>query len=430
MPAFATTLFALLLGVTLTAQQLDHRQRQAVERQERNLIEAKQRQAKLDASWAESLPVIQGDAVVPPAALEPLGKAIDEAMSKAEAMLADLQQNHCPAGHERVRAITTFVDEVRTTQCDRRRQLAPKLEAMRRLADPKSWPDLDVDFRQIDELAAAYRERPFQVRPERAEELLQELPAAEQWARARFQHYRPLLQVTGGKSGKLYGRYERLAEAIKGFRSDAGRFFADVRTKLPERLQQVRESATRAVAAQQPEALTNGVQRQFDEIDRLLRVCRAIAPEHEDSQRMTQDVATAKAEVAAATTALRERVIAAARPPVDAYTGADAEALRAKVRAAWQQAWPADEIVAVRLPMASFDRRERLSWDAGAKAWIREDRSELCVIVIVKTDDRLATSFPAYVTVDHVSGRTTIGVHTKHAGYVSQLMLLAKVSGP
>ena len=235
------------------------------------------------------------------------------------------------------------------------------------------------------------------------------------------------MQATGGKGSKLYGRYERMAEAIKGFRAEAGQFFADVRKKLPERLRQVRDSVARAVAAEQLEGLTNGVQRQFDQLDELLRVCRAIAKDHDDLRRMEQDLAAAKAELATTTAALQGRVIAAARPPADAYTGADAAALLAKVRAAWQQAWPTDEIVALRLPMEQFDRRERLVWDAGAKAWNREDKSKMCVIVIVKTDDRHATSFPAYITIDHISSSTTIGVHTKGAGYASEVMLLANV---
>ena len=40
-----------------------------------------------------------------------------------------------------------------------------------------------------------------------------------------------------------------------------------------------------------------------------------------------------------------------------------------------------------------------------------------------------AGALPAYVTVDHVSGRTTVGVHTKGAGYVTHEMLLARVTG-
>ncbi len=49
----------------------------------------------------------------------------------------------------------------------------------------------------------------------------------------------------------------------------------------------------------------------------------------------------------------------------------------------------------------------------------------MACIVIVKTDDRIATLYPAYFNINHVSNDAmTLGVHTRGVGFVVRKMLI------
>ena len=51
----------------------------------------------------------------------------------------------------------------------------------------------------------------------------------------------------------------------------------------------------------------------------------------------------------------------------------------------------------------------------------------LCMLVVVETSERVASAWPAYVNVDNLTGKTTLGVHTKGGEYVETRVLRANL---
>ena len=71
------------------------------------------------------------------------------------------------------------------------------------------------------------------------------------------------------------------------------------------------------------------------------------------------------------------------------------------------------EVLGIRFHMEQFDRNTKWTWHGADSSWNKSDMSVLCVTVIVKTSDEIATMYPAYVNLDHLSDKTTYGVDVK-----------------
>lgn len=170
------------------------------------------------------------------------------------------------------------------------------------------------------------------------------------------------------------------------------------------------------------------MKQQLDWAESDLKVCRALVPADDERLKgMESAVAESRKKVDAQAATLKELIIAEERPPAEKYKGADKEDLKKRILEEWKKEWPKDEVLMVRFHMENFDRRETASWDEGSKSWSFDDRSVLCVTIIVKTSDKIATSYPAYVNVDNTAKATTFGVKTKGGVYVSEEMLVENV---
>ena len=155
------SLFMLLVATSATAQTLNYRQRQAVERQERNLSEAKRKLATFDAAFKTDMAAIQPDWVVPPAFYKKRIEKCTAILNRCRAMLDDLVSNRCPDASPRVRAIRSWVKATRSSLIARQKALQSEFEKAEKLANPKSYPELDADFARMEELAKAYENPRF-----------------------------------------------------------------------------------------------------------------------------------------------------------------------------------------------------------------------------------------------------------------------------
>jgi len=109
--------------------------------------------------------------------------------------------------------------------------------------------------------------------------------------------------------------------------------------------------------------------------------------------------------------------------PADVYAGGDREALRAAILRKWKEKWPEDQVLGVH--MSSENWKRVANWRADAVSVYKKDTSILAASVVVKTDDRLATIFPAFINKDNLGGGLNAGVSTKTREYVVKQMLLA-----
>ncbi|NUN48149.1 MAG: hypothetical protein HUU15_04880 [Candidatus Brocadiae bacterium] len=421
------------LAVALTASfaragELSYPQKQAVDRQERNQKEGAKKLKDMQDSYAKEMGQLTPEMLIPPSFFKGYTNKGDEVLAKADAIQADLAKNNCPADDPRVKALNDWTETARAEVAKFRESYAAKQAEMEKLADPKNYPDLDADFKQIDTLATAYKFKGFLSRPELVEELAKEFPQVVTWSQERFKVYRPLIVLTGGKESPLYRRYDAMSKGIKSFQEEATKFFGDAESEVPGFLAKAEEMAAKAAAEKKPAFFSGGVRQQLDQAELRIKVCRALVPA-DDARLKTMEAAWAssKSKIDASAAGLKDLLIAEARPPAEKYKGGDKEDLRAKVVEAWKAKYPNDEILMTRCHMENFDRRQTATWDSGTRSWEFSDRSVLAITVIVKTSDTVATTYPAFVNVDHIANTTTYGVNTKGNEFVQREMLIANV---
>lgn len=409
------------------SSELSYGQRQAVDRQERNLKEAKKKLEQFTGEYAKEMGEL-GDALIPPAFFEKyLGQA-DDVAKKCEAMLADLEKNSCPTDDARVKAIRDFVADANAKVTEFKSTVDPKLTESKKLADPANYPNLDPDFEKLDEFAKAYSTTSFLSQPEKIAQLATEFPQVTKWCSERFAEYKPLITMTGGKASPLYKRYEKTATAVKKFQAAASEFVAECEKEVPASCSEATAMGEKAAAEKKPAFFTGGVKQKLDEAKARIEVCASLLPADDARMiAMNESLAAARSKCDSLAGTLKAEILAAARAPKDEYEGGDKGEHEKAIRAAWGAKYPDDEIVAVRFHMEKFDRNTKWSWQSADSSWNKSDMSVLCVTVIVKTSDDIATMYPAYVNVDHLSDKTTYGVDTKGGAYVVEEMLLANL---
>ena len=110
--------------------------------------------------------------------------------------------------------------------------------------------------------------------------------------------------------------------------------------------------------------------------------------------------------------------------PADVYSGRDKSSLKSKIKKAWKDMWKNDNILDVRFPNADWNRTQSRRWSDAENAYYYQDTSILLVSVVVKTDNKVATIFPAYINKNNDTGKLTMGVATKDSEHVIKQMLI------
>lgn len=405
------------------AQELDNRQKQAVQRQKKNLADAEKASADIQSRFSADMKALDGK-IIPPAFFEKYLQDIAAAEQKADNVTADLSKSQCPPEHADVKPMLDAVAAVKAAMADVKSSIEPKLAEAKKIADPANYPNLEADFAQIEELGKSYGSlNNFSQNPVLAAQLAEQFPRMVAWCQERFKVYQPLIIVTGGKESPLYKRYEKTALAIKKFQERAADFVKSSEGDLPKLLAEAEKMAKAAVDQKKPAYFDGGVQQKLDEAQRLLAACAALLP-MDDARwlAMQRSMDESKARLDASRAALKAEIIAATTAPADVYEGADKEALRKAVLDAWKVAWPGDEVLGVRMSMKAFDRTTKWVWQDAESAWYKVDHSVLAATVAVRKGDHVLL-FPAFVNVDHLSSETNYGVQTKGSGYVQREML-------
>lgn len=403
---------------------LSHEQKQAVDRQTRNLNEAKKKLDSTLDTYAKEMKEL-GTMLAPPAFFQKHLTSCDEVETKCVAMETDLSKSGAPDTNAKVKAIKDWIKEARPKLEGLKQEIAPKLAESKKLSDPKNYPNLEPDFDKIEEMGQSYAINNFLNFPDKVAELAVEFPRVTKWCSEKFAEYRPLVVLTGGKESPLYRRYEKTAKAIKGFQEQAGKFVGESEKLVPGLLSEAEEMAKKAAADKKPAFFTGGVKQKLDQAMARLKVCRGLL--QKDDKRliaMEEAHASAQKRIDVQAESLKSEILAATRAPDEKYKGADRQDIEKAIRAEWKKEWPKDEILGVKFHMESFDRSVKWSWSDGGNSWSKSDLSVLCVTVIVKTSAKIATMYPAYVNVDNLSEKTKYGVATKGGIYVNTEVLI------
>jgi hypothetical protein len=119
--------------------------------------------------------------------------------------------------------------------------------------------------------------------------------------------------------------------------------------------------------------------------------------------------------------------LTAAVPPKDLYAGNDKQKIADAILVEWKRMYPEDHVLMVRFPMQRPVRTQERVWHEAKRAWTYVDTSALLINVIVKTTEKIATKYPAYINIDNVSGIVSYGTNTKIGGYVVEQLLIANL---
>jgi len=110
--------------------------------------------------------------------------------------------------------------------------------------------------------------------------------------------------------------------------------------------------------------------------------------------------------------------------PEDNYDGSDKDKFDKMIRKSWKKKYPKDNILGVHFHATDWKRTKNKRWNGAISAWQYTDVSVLPVRVVVKTDSKVATIFPAYINKDNDDGSINTGVATKGSQYVIKQMLV------
>lgn len=147
-------------------------------------------------------------------------------------------------------------------------------------------------------------------------------------------------------------------------------------------------------------------------------------PNNPKVEALTKEYEATKKYVYDACADIREQVLSGEKAPEDVYEGGDKEKFKKMIMEEWKKAYPNDSIYAIRFNNADFQRTKTKRWNDAVSQWQYNDVSALAVSVIVKTDENIATIYPAFINKDNMDGSINAGVHTKYGGYVVKEMLV------
>ena len=98
------------------------------------------------------------------------------------------------------------------------------------------------------------------------------------------------------------------------------------------------------------------------------------------------------------------------------------------ITAEWKKLYPDDEIIRVVFHVAEWKRNNRYQWNSSARAWFHIDKSVLVALVIVKTEEKIATMYPCYLNKDNLkNGEIRVGAKTKEGRYVVREILISNL---
>ncbi|MEY4531288.1 MAG: hypothetical protein RLZZ156_2009 [Deinococcota bacterium] len=116
------------------------------------------------------------------------------------------------------------------------------------------------------------------------------------------------------------------------------------------------------------------------------------------------------------------------KPPVDAYTGADATNVRNTALTEWKKLFGTKyQVIGARIINSTWSRQTGLNWDTFESAWVEFDYSEIDLAIIIKWDNKYAAVFRATLIKQHMKGDAIVFRHFFNpTPNPTQLVLLSK----
>jgi hypothetical protein len=292
--------------------------------------------------------------------------------------------------------------------------LGPLDQALTKLIDPASYPELQADLRRLNELTVMYGNPVILQtdRPQAAAVLTEAGAASEEVARiARL--YLPLIeqQTEEGKRIEAAGNY--FLEKQRAFLAAAEQEKQTLPQQIRADLAEADGIAAAAVAEQKPLFFTGGIPQLMGFVADKLALYAVLDPA--GAPALDKETRDMQASLQQREKSLGALIIQQNPLPQDRYRGADRDQVVAVAVDAWKHQQADFSVLADRIPSEAWSRETMWSYSNGS--WYYVDRSRLQVQLIVadEDDDSLAIIRPVNVWMDHQKGDSLIGTPL-HAG--------------
>jgi hypothetical protein len=348
---------------------------------------------------------------------------------KVKAIEDDLKKNGAPTDDARYVKLKERMDRALTQLADLSAKARPAVQAYDKYTNIKNYPDYDKDLRHTEAIAKMYKvaRTAFRV-PARAKPLVTGFDKVVAYVNGNAKKYAPLINFKTGHGGRFSAKQKWAVRSLLGFKKARDAYATSAPAKIQSLLTRAGQLTERAKATKNPGLLSGGARQALDEATEHVGLFAAVKGKDDpQAVKLAKSLAAKQNDVSAAADALKDEIIASTQTPPDEYAGADKADLVAKVRGAWSKKHPEDKILAIRCHQKQWRRTAGLEWDTARKGWEALDRQVLAMSVIVKTSDRIATIYPAFVNRDNAGKTENVGVATKSGRYVVREMLLSNL---
>lgn len=250
----------------------------------------------------------------------------------------------------------------------------------------------------------------FNNRPDDAIAVVGQLPQMRQALGAMQQRWTS--RATAKPNDRAAGDMVRKLKYVDGNLAQLETYTRDLATNLPTRigadLEQVNRLIETAVTEKRPAYFgpDGGIAQQFGFAEQRLKLLQAIDPAAAAQSETL--VASTRAKSRAAQESLAQDIINANKRPPERYTGADVEDLRKRVIAAWKEAHPNDEVVAVVFNTEGWSRTTRWDWSKGNQAFSKVDYDYIQPKLFYKLDDTRAVQVPVEIYKDYMKDQRLV----------------------
>lgn len=393
---------------------LSYQHKQAVDRQNSNLIELEAKVKEL----ADKEPEIK----YYPAKIEP-GLGFN---TKIESIIKDLEKSGCPKEHKLVADIFNRLEAVKVTIADLEKKLQPKWELYDKYTNIANYPTYQADLDQLKRLHDKYNNSTGSFsNPKRGKELVLSYPDDANYFNALPKKYAPLINFKRPEGEVILTRMKNISEKMNMFH-DAKKAYGE---KLPGDIEtgisKAVEMAKQAVADKKPMFFTGGVKQLMDGALEDVEMLETIKGKEDAGAIKCRELYTkTKAELDGMAKSMEEDIIAGTEAPKELYSGSDKNTLKKMMEDKWKAKYPNDQILAIIFSVENWKRDTTWSYN-NSNEWKKYDNSYLPVRVIVKSSDTIASIYVAYINKDHMSNdEIKIGLETKTGGYVVEKMLI------
>lgn len=326
---------------------------------------------------------------------------IKQYFANVENRFKQLPANH-PDVKEQADRYSTFRQRAAEQEA-KATQIMKGLEEVVGQGQTEQWK---TDFERLREINAMFGDpQIIYTNPERAIEIIKQIPAVKA-ERARIaEKYAALLHQETGESRDMKGVLNYFDRQFGEFDRYCREFAADAPAEIRRDIAKANQLSETAIADNRPAYFSpeGGINQSLSQAQVKLDLLLAYLPDSPEAAACNSELAEARARIAQQAASLRETIIANNHVPEQSYSGPDRDAMVEMVLAKWKEANLPNEVLKAGINSNQWTRDTRWVWSSGYKAWEKYDKSRLQGFVVVRKDDTVAVIHYVNFLKDHLS---------------------------